>query len=158
MFREIRRAQRSLNEDICIEMLGAEPRGVLSVIGDDGYPYGMPMDFIFDSKQKKLYFHCALEGHKLDAIKACDKASFCVLGKGWQKEDEWFLHFRSVIVFGKIHIMTDANEKLERLKQLGCKYYPDKEAAAEEAVKSLPRVNILEMDIEHISGKQVKER
>ncbi|MBQ9616719.1 MAG: pyridoxamine 5'-phosphate oxidase family protein, partial [Oscillibacter sp.] len=69
MFREMRRHGQQLPESECAEILRREPRGVLAVLGDDGYPYTVPLDFVYEGG--KLYFHCAGEGHKLDAIKRC---------------------------------------------------------------------------------------
>ena len=69
MFREMRRFKQVLSQEECIEVLKNEPRGVLSLIGEDGYPYGIPMDHWYCEEDGKLYFHCAKEGHKLDAVK-----------------------------------------------------------------------------------------
>ena len=102
MFREMRRAKQQLSQEECTEILKQEVRGVLSVLGDDGYPYGIPMDHWYDEKNGKIYFHGAREGHKIDAIKACDKVSYCVYDKGYRKDGEWVLNIRSVVVFGCI--------------------------------------------------------
>ena len=95
MFREMRRFKQALSPEECIEVLKNEPRGVLSLIGDDGYPYGIPMDHWYCEEDGKLYFHCAREGHKLDALKACSKASYCVYDQGYRKEGEWALNIRN---------------------------------------------------------------
>ena len=73
MFRPMRRIKQQIPEEECIKILKEEPRGVLSVLGDDGYPYGVPIDHYYDEKTGRIYFHCAKEGHKLDAIRRCDK-------------------------------------------------------------------------------------
>ena len=78
MFREMRRSKQQLSQEECTEILKQEVRGVLSVLGEDGYPYGMPLDHWYDEKNGKIYFHGAKEGHKIDAIKACDKVSYCL--------------------------------------------------------------------------------
>ena len=82
MFREMRRFKQQISKEECTEVLRNEPRGVLSVLGDDGYPYGIPMDHWYSETDGKLYFHCAKEGHKLDAIAKCDKAGYCVMDQG----------------------------------------------------------------------------
>ena len=69
MFRKMRRFKQQLTAEECVAILKREKRGVLSVIGDDGYPYGMPLDHYYDEGSGKLYFHCAKAGHKLDAIR-----------------------------------------------------------------------------------------
>ncbi|MBR5400392.1 MAG: pyridoxamine 5'-phosphate oxidase family protein [Treponema sp.] len=100
MFRPMRRFKQQINDSECKEILKNEKRGVLSLLGDDGYPYGLPMSHLYSEEDNKIYFHCAKEGHKIDAIKNYDKASFCVYDSGYRKEGEWALNINSVIVFG----------------------------------------------------------
>lgn len=156
MFRPMRRFKQQLTEQECLAILTTEPRGVLSLIGDGGYPYGVPLDFVYDDGC--LYFHCALSGHKLDAVKACDKASFCVLDKGRKPDDDWAYYFNSVIVFGRIRIVEDNEEKLRRLRQLGLKYFPTADEVEEDVKKNADRCHILALRIEHMTGKRVHER
>ena len=66
MFRKMRRFKQQLSEEECLEILKTAKRGVLAVLGDEGYPYAVPLDFVYEDG--KIYFHCAKEGHKLDAI------------------------------------------------------------------------------------------
>ena len=110
MFREMRRIKQALSQDECTEVLKNEPRGVLSLIGENGYPYGIPMDHWYCEEDGKLYFHCAKEGHKLDALNACSKASYCVYDQGYRKEGEWALNIRSVVIFGQISVVEDAEK------------------------------------------------
>lgn len=157
MFREMRRFKQQITDEECREVLRSEPRGVLSVIGDDGYPYGVPMDHWYSEKDGKLYFHCAKEGHKLDAIRACDKVSYCVMDKGYRKENEWALNIRSVIVFGRMRIVEDENKRIEIGTNL-CRKFTDDEAYIEREIKNaLPRALCLELTPEHITGKLVNE-
>ena len=86
MFRGMRRFKQELTQEECINVLINEPRGILSVLGDEGYPYGMVMNHWYYTEDGKLYFHCAKEGHKIDAIKSCDKVSYCVHDEGFRKE------------------------------------------------------------------------
>ena len=116
MFRKMRRFKQELNETECKKILKNEVRGVLSVIGDDGYPYGLPIDYWYDEIENRIYFHGAKEGHKLDAIKKCNKVSFCTYDKGYRKDGEWPLYINSVIVFGKISIVNDNEKKLKFVK------------------------------------------
>ncbi len=157
MFREMRRFKQQITNEECIEILKEEPRGVLSVLGDDGYPYGVPMDHWYSEKDGKLYFHCAKEGHKLDAIAKCDKAGYCVMDGGYRKEGEWALNIRSVIVFGRICVVTDEEKKKEICTNL-CRKFTEDEAYLEREMKnSFPRVCCLELSIEHMTGKLVNE-
>ena len=107
MFRPMRRFKQQISDAQCIEILKNEKRGVLSLLGDDGYPYGLPISHLYSEEDNKIYFHGAKEGHKIDAIKNYDKASFCVYDSGYRKDGEWALNINSVIVFGKIRLITD---------------------------------------------------
>ena len=78
MFRPMRRFKQQLTQEECVEILNTEVRGVLSVLGDDDYPYGIPIDFYYNQQENKIYFHGAKEGHKIDSIKKHNKVSFCV--------------------------------------------------------------------------------
>ncbi|MCR4990558.1 MAG: pyridoxamine 5'-phosphate oxidase family protein [Lachnospiraceae bacterium] len=157
MFREMRRFKQQISNEECIEILKNEPRGVLSVLGDYGYPYGVPLDHWYSVNDGKLYFHCAKEGHKLDAISKCDKASYCVMDKGYRKEKEWALNIRSVIVFGRIKEVTDNEKKKEICTNICRKFTNDKEYLEKEMNNAFSRVCCLELDIEHMTGKLVNE-
>lgn len=157
MFRSMRRFRQQLTDAQCAEVLRTAPRGVLAVAGDDGYPYALPLDFFFDEESGRLYFHCAREGHKLDAIRRCDKVSFCVMDEGYRREGEWALNIRSVIVFGRMHVVEDREKALGMVRRLGLKYYPSAEDVEEEIHKDGHRVLCLELVPEHISGKIVNE-
>lgn len=158
MFREMKRIKQQLTSLECIELLKKEPRGVLSVHGDDGYPYGLPMDFYFDENRNRIYFHCAVTGHKMDAISRDDKVSFCVYDNGFRKDGDWALTIKSVIIFGKLHILDDTSLRRQKLREIGLKYYPTEEAVDDIITRAGNNVQILELIIEHISGKLVNER
>ena len=157
MFRKMRRFKQQLSPEETAAVLKAAKRGVLSVLGDEGYPYGMPMDFYYDEAEQKIYYHGAVEGHKQDALQACDKASFCVWDEGRPDEDGWSWHFRSVIVFGRVRQLTP-EEDLHRIAGLlGAKSSPDPDFAEIELRKSGSRVRFLVLEIEHMTGKAVHE-
>lgn len=155
MFRKMRRFKQQLSEEECLEILRTAKRGVLAVLGDEGYPYAVPLDFVYEDG--KIYFHCAKEGHKLDAILREPKCSFCVLSDGVPEPDSWWFHFSSVISFGKIAIMEDPEAIREKLILLGRKYMPTEEEIQTDILKNGPRANVLELTIEHMTGKRVKE-
>lgn len=157
MFRNMRRIKQQIPRSECVRILREEPRGVLSLIGDGGYPYGFPMDHFYSEKDGCLYFHCAKQGHKLDAIGRCDKASYCVMDAGYRREGEWALNINSVIVFGRMEILTDPAEGMEACRQIGEKFMPDKASVQKELEESFHRVCILRLTPEHITGKLVKE-
>lgn len=157
MFRKMRRFKQEISEAECIEVLLNEPRGVLSVIGDDGYPYGMPLDHWYSKEDGKLYFHCAKEGHKLDAISRCDKVSYCVMDEGFRKEGEWALNIKSVIVFGRMKIVEDDAKKREICSNITRKFTSDESYLEHELEHSFKNVCCLEITPEHMSGKLVNE-
>ena len=156
MFRKMRRFKQQLSEAECLELLEKEPRGVLALLGDDDYPYAVPLDFLY--RDGKLYFHGAREGHKLDALRRHDKVSFCVMDAGFRREGEWALNIRSVIAFGRIRAMAYDEEGIEELlRELGNKYNPDPEDVERELRGAIGRVRMLELTIEHMTGKLVNE-
>ena len=156
MFREMRRFKQALSHADCEELLRRAPRGVLALHGEDGYPYALPMNQVY--LDGKLYFHCAKEGHKLDAIAADDRASFCVIDQGVRNQGEWWFSPRSVIVFGRIRRLDDPQRMAHAARQLGLKHYPTPQGVEEELAKDLHRVAILEMTVDHMTGKRVTER
>lgn len=157
MFRKMRRYKQELELPECIDILKKEVRGVLSVIGDDGYPYGVPIDYWYDESNGCIYFHGAKEGHKIDAIKACDKVSFCVYDEGYRNEGEWALNIRSVIVFGRIKPVTDDAVTINACTNLCHKFTDSKEYIDRELTHSAPSVLCLCLTPEHITGKMVNE-
>ena len=157
MFRKMRRFKQQISDEECIRILREEPRGVLSMVGDDGYPYGIPLDHWYCEDDGKIYFHGAKEGHKLDAISKCDKVSFCVYDQGFMKEGEWALNIRSVVVFGRISLVTDTDKARKICDAICRKFTDDEEYIRKELEHALPRVQCLELTIEHMTGKLVNE-
>ena len=115
--------KQQLTTEECVEILKQEPRGILSMLGDDGYPYGIPMTHWYCEENGHLYFHGAKEGHKIDAIEKCDKVSFCVHDEGYRKEGEWALNIKSVVVFGRMKVLEDAEVKKKICENLCLKLY-----------------------------------
>lgn len=158
MFRKMRRFKQELSEEDCKKVLREELRGVLSVLGDDGYPYGLPIDFYYDEEANKIYFHGAKTGHKMDAIQNCDRASFCVYDKGYLKDGDWALNIHSVICFGRIQSVPNTDDVLEKLREMARKSYPNEEEVEKAMQQSVQAVQMLELTIEHMSGKRVNEK
>ena len=158
MFRELARKKQALAPAQCIEILKTEPRGVLSVIGDDGYPYGVPMNFWYCEEDGKIYFHSGKLGHKIDALKACDKVSFCVYDKGWQEENDWALHIQSVIVFGKVELVADREKTVAVSRKLSLKYTPDEAYIDAEIAAYADATLVFALNPEHMTGKTVYEK
>ena len=157
MFRKMRRFKQQISDAECIEILKNTKRGVLSLIGDDGYPYGIPIDHWYCEDDGRIYFHGAKEGHKIDSIKKCDKTSYCVYDDGYRKEGEWALNIKSVITFGRIKLVEDEEKAREICMAITRKFTDDEEYLQKELVNSFPRVQCFEINPEHMTGKLVNE-
>ncbi len=157
MFRKMRRFKQELSHQDCIEVLRQEPRGVLSLIGENGYPYGIPVDHWYDEESGNLYFHGAREGHKIDAIRNCAKASYCVMDQGFRREGEWALNIKSVVLFGQITLVEDQEKTLRVCSNLCRKFTEDEEYLERELKSAGDRVLCLELRPEHMTGKMVNE-
>ena len=105
----------------------------------------------------KLYFHGAKTGHKIDAISQCDKVSYCVHDEGYREDGQWPLHIKSVVVFGRMQPVTDAEKELEICTHLCQKFTDDKAYLEHELQHSRPKVLCLALTSEHMTGKLVKE-
>ena len=157
MFRELIRKNKKLSNEDCITILKSETRGVLSVIGDEGYPYGMPMNHFYNDEDGCIYFHTGNIGHRLEALKKCDKVSFCTYDKGYRNEGEWAFNVKSVIVFGKIEILNDIETITDITTKLSYKFTNDEEYIKKEIAQSGHRTLLLKLKPEHICGKLVNE-
>ena len=157
MFRKMARANKAISEAECLEILKNELRGVLSVLGDDGYPYGVPINHYYCPEDGHIYFHSGRAGHKIDALKACDKASFCVYDKGFRREGEWALNIKSVIVFGRLKIVEDHEKAIDISRRLSYKFTRDEDYIDREIQRSGPGVLCFELIPEHMTGKLVNE-
>lgn len=164
-FRPVRRKRQELSREACEAVLNKATAGVLSVLGDGGYPYGVPISYVY--AEGKLFFHSAVEGHKLDAIAHEDKCSFTVIDQDEIHPDEYTTYFRSIIAFGRIRRLESMDDILHGLRLLGGKYNPgDHTGLQHEIGKSVAmpggnishtRVAVLCMEIEHLSGKEAIE-
>ena len=155
-FRAMRRLRQQLSEEESIAILRKSTSGTLALLGDHGYPYAVPISYVY--ADGRLYFHSALSGHKIDAIRACDKASFCVVGQDEVHPEHYTTFFRSVIAFGRVHIVEDETEKLAAARLLGDRYNPNHEKALQEELeKGFRRMLMIRFDIEHLTGKEAIE-
>lgn len=158
MFRSIRRKKNEISLEAMKQLLRTSRRGILAVQGDDGYPYAIPINYLYDEDENKIIFHGSKTGHKIDSIKACDKVCFTVFGNERIKEEVWAPFVQSVVIFGRCRLLKEEEGSIELVKKLAMKYYPDTETISEEVKMSGKSVQMFEIDIEHISGKEVQER
>ncbi|MCD8214237.1 MAG: pyridoxamine 5'-phosphate oxidase family protein [Clostridiales bacterium] len=157
MFREMRRKNQALTLGECEEILREGSSGVLALSGDEGYPYALPISYVYENG--KIYFHCAKTGHKIDAIGRNPKASFCVVAMDEVMPEKYTTKYKSVIAFGHMRILNEPEDIISSIRKLGIKYAPEnsEEQLNEEISKDLARLCMLEMRIENISGKQGRE-
>lgn len=158
MFRPIRRKNREISLEAAKALLKESRRGVLAVNGDDGYPYAVPINFVYDEKEEKIYFHGAKAGHKFDSIKACDKICFTVYGNETVKKEEWAPFMQSTVVFGRCHMIDDQEMAFDRCRKMAAKYFPDEKLIEEEIAQSGKAMQMFEIEIEHMSGKEIQEK
>lgn len=157
VFREMRRKKQSLSQQETEDILNKGSSGVLALLGDNGYPYAVPVSYVYNDG--KLYFHSAKSGHKIDAIRRTAKASFCVTDKDLIVPEEYTTYFRSVIVFGQIRVIEDDSEKRTAIEKLAVKYAPEDSAANRDNAinREWKPLCMLEMTIDHIMGKEAIE-
>ncbi len=157
MFREMRRKRQQLSPAECEEILRRGTSGVLAAEGDGGYPYAVPLSYIYEDG--RLYFHCAKAGHKLDAVQRNKKVSFCVIDRDTIVPEEYTSYFRSVIVFGEMRILEDEAEKWSAMERLSLKYAPEDspENRRRAIEKDWAPLCVLELAVVHMSGKEAIE-
>lgn len=157
MFRELGRKKQQLSMEECVQLLKEENRGVLSVLGDEGYPYGTPMNHWYDEERGIVWFHCGKVGHRLDALRNCDKVSFCVYDRGVPEEGGWALKVKSVIIFGRMEVVDDMDTIVDVATRLSRKFTQDEAYIQSEIQKYAKGTLLLKLTPEHICGKQVTE-
>lgn len=156
MFRKMRRQKQELSKKECMDILFNQPRGFLAVLGDNEYPYVIPMSHVYVNG--KIYFHGAKQGHKNDAVKNNPKVSYCVMDDGVKNKNEWWYTFKSVVVFGKIKTLADDSEKIDKLTYLGNKFFSTTEETKREINRLLNKTEVFELTIDHMAGKLVIEK
>lgn len=158
MFRPIRKKKNQISDEAAKELLRTSRRGVFAVNGDDGYPYAIPINFLYDEDAQKIYFHGSRAGHKVDSLRACDKVCFTVYGNETIKDEPWAPYMQSVVVFGRCRLLESSEESLALVKRFAMKYYPDESLVDIEIAEGGKAVQMYEITIEHYSGKEVQER
>ena len=155
MFREMRRARQQLSREESEEILKKGLTGVLSVTGDGGYPYGVPVNYVY--ADGKIYIHGAKSGHKVDSIRKNDRVSFTVISEDRIVEEELTTYFRSVILFGRARILETDEEKHRAASLLGLKYSQDAGKVEREIEREWKSLCCIEVHPEHITGKEAIE-
>ncbi len=157
MFRKLTRKNQQLSSDECIKILQEETRGVLSVLGDNEYPYGMPLNHFYNPDNGNIYFHTGKIGHRTDSVKNHNKASFCVFTSGERDSGEWAFKVKSVIVFGRIEIIDNLDEVIDITTKLCRKFTTDESYIKKEIDAYADKTILLKLTPENICGKSVTE-
>lgn len=156
MFREMRRKRQLLAEAETIQIFERGTSGVLALSGDEGYPYAVPLSYVY--ADGRIIFHGAKSGHKIDAIRGCEKASFCVIDRDQVVPEEYTTWFRSAIAFGRVRIIDQDAEKRAAIELLSEKYSPDDpEGRRAEIEREYKILCMFELRIEHMTGKEAIE-
>jgi hypothetical protein len=157
MFQVMRRSRQALSWQETEEILRRGTSGVLALAGAEGYPYAVPLSYVYT--QGILYFHCAKVGHKLESIRRCEKASFCVVDRDEIKPEAYTTYYRSAIAFGRVRILESEEEKRHAIEQLSPKYHPMDTPAHRKAVidREYAPLCMLAFTVEHMTGKQAIE-
>lgn len=154
MFREMRlKEDNQLPQEQALEILKNETYGVLALDGDDDYPYAVPVNYAMEGN--KIYFHGAMEGHKVDAAKRNEKVSICAVSQAEIVPDAYNCLYLSAIAFGKIRIIEDEAEQQKALELVIGKYSKGYEEGGKDYMKaSWDEVLTFVIDLEHITGKR----
>ncbi|MDW5563274.1 MAG: pyridoxamine 5'-phosphate oxidase family protein [Methanomassiliicoccus sp.] len=156
MFGKMRRRNQALSGDECLDILRSCSTGILGAAGPDGYPYAVPLNYAYDDG--RIIFHCAREGHKLDCIRHSEKVSFCVVQSDQVVPQAFATDYRSVIIFGRARVLTDDRARRQALEKLNEKYSPQfPEEGRREIERGWNAVCIVEIEIEHLTGKEAKK-
>lgn len=153
MFQKMRRFKQELNQNEIEKILQFNTSGVLGLIDGNGYPYSVPLSYVYSNG--KIFFHSAKSGHKIDAIKNCNRATFCIIDKDDVQPEKYTTFYKSIIAFGNVEIVNDSKETLIAIKELGEKYHPNHNSELlNEIEKFKSAFIIIRFHIEHITGKQ----
>ena len=160
MFRNMRRFKQQLSNAQAKELLKNTKRGVLCVLGDDDYPYGIPINYYYDENDHAIYFHSAKEGHKIDAIKRHSKVCFTINNnERLDEKDGWSYYLESVVVFGKASFVEDQEVFVDCAAKFARKYFPSEEEVKKEMhSENMNRMALIKIEIAHMSGKTVHEK
>lgn len=156
-FRQMRRKAQQLGDAEAVEILKNAKRGVLSVTGDDGWPYGVWLNPYYDDATGRLYFHGAKEGHKIDALRRDARAAFTVIDEGVRDAGGWAFTFRSVVVFGRVVFVEDQAAALDVCRRLARRFNPSEADIEDEIRRAGAHVRVFALVPEHITAKRVHE-
>jgi len=147
----VRRKDREITPQEAARLLDAAEYGVLSTVGEDGQPYGVPLSFVH--KGGSIYFHCAVSGQKLDHIESNPKVSFCVVGRTRVLPESFATEYESAVAFGTA-AEVGGEERYRALVWLLEKYSPAFVEEGKRYIESKDQATkVVKIDILHVAGK-----
>lgn len=150
--KELRRKDKKIGLEEACALLTSGEYGVLSTTGENGQPYGIPLNYAY--KDNAIYFHCALSGHKIENLRENEKVSFCVVGDTKILPSEFSTHFTSVVIFG-VASEVEGDERYDGLIWLLEKYSAEYLEEGREYIEKMDKATkVMKIDIHHISGKK----
>ena len=155
MFRTMRRFKQQLSDEEAKRVLTEGQTLVLALHGDDGYPYAVPLNYVYHDG--KVYVHCAKDGNKLDAVRCDTKATITVIERDDVVPEKLATYYRSVIAFGHARILEDDEEKRRAAEVLGLHYYNVPEAVQKEIETTWNALVCIEITIDHLTGKEARD-
>jgi uncharacterized protein len=150
--REMRRKDKEIGTDEAIKLLTECEYGVLSTVGNDGQPYGVPLNHVY--KDNCIYFHCALKGHKIDNIDNNPKVSFCAVGNTKVLPSEFSTNYVSAVAFG-VASEVQGTERYNALVWILEKFSPEFIEEGKKYIEKLDKTTkVIKIEIQHMSGKK----
>lgn len=159
MEHKMRRSKQQLSAEAINAVIARGTSGVLALFGEDGYPYAVPLSYVYEKENRRFLFHASTRGHKIEAMRHCTKASFCIVDQDHVVPEEYTTYFRSVIAFGTLRFITEEAEKRATIEALAKHYAPDNtEERMEQSISgSWKALQMIELKIERMTGKQALE-
>lgn len=152
MFEEMRLKDQQMTNEEAVKLMEAGEFGVLASCGANGYPYALPINYVYDDG--KIYIHSAVKGHKIRNFENCDKVSFCMISEAVLLQEEVNTRFKSVIAFGKISEVTDEEGKQKAFELMIRKLCPDFIPSGLEYIsENKVGARVFVIDVEHMTGK-----
>lgn len=150
----MRRTERAMTQDDAVKLLEEGRMGVLSMVGGNGVPYGVPLNYCYLREENAVFFHCANQGRKMDNLTSNPCVSFAVVGKNHIIPEKLTTDYESVIMSGRARIIEDVEEKGLRFDQLCRHLTPGIEWRGDSGCRKLNAVAIVRIDIDSITGKK----
>jgi len=148
------RRERMTSREDAETFLKQAGHGILSLASPDGEPYGVPLNYVYVPSENALFFHCAIEGRKLDLIRENPRASFAVVANGEIVSERFTTRYESAIAAGRVLLVEERDEKIRALRWLCDALTPGQPRAESVIIAQLPAVAILRFDIESLTGKR----